>query len=90
MTDPLPLAIDARRQDLIRLTLDGDKVVAEERLLGERKARIRDNTVAEVKMLKLQQCGNIDKARMRDFARPQAKEAGSKVCSYLSSSVILI
>lgn len=29
-------------QDLIRLTLDGDKVVAEERLLGERKARIRD------------------------------------------------
>lgn len=29
-------------QDLIRLTLDGDKVVAEERLLGERRARIRD------------------------------------------------
>ncbi|WPQ35909.1 PQQ-dependent sugar dehydrogenase [Achromobacter xylosoxidans] len=29
-------------QDLIRLTLDGDRVVAEERLLGERKARIRD------------------------------------------------
>lgn len=29
-------------RELIRLALDGDKVVAEERLLGERKARIRD------------------------------------------------
>ncbi len=29
-------------RDLIRLTLDGDKVVAEERLLGERSSRIRD------------------------------------------------
>ena len=28
--------------DTARVTLDGDKVVAEERLLGERKARIRD------------------------------------------------
>ncbi|MNC74696.1 Soluble aldose sugar dehydrogenase YliI precursor [compost metagenome] len=29
-------------QELIRLQLDGDKVVHEERLLGELKARIRD------------------------------------------------
>lgn len=29
-------------RELIRLTLDGDRVVAEERLLGDRKARIRD------------------------------------------------
>jgi glucose/arabinose dehydrogenase len=30
------------QRDLIRLTLDGDKIVAEERLLGERNERIRD------------------------------------------------
>ncbi len=29
-------------QDLIRLTLEGDRVVAQERLLAERKSRIRD------------------------------------------------
>jgi len=29
-------------EELIRLQLDGERVVAEERLLGERKARIRD------------------------------------------------
>ena len=29
-------------RNLIRLTLDGDKVVAQERLLGERGKRIRD------------------------------------------------
>lgn len=30
------------QRDLIRLTLDGDKIVAEERLLGDRNERIRD------------------------------------------------
>ena len=33
-------------RNLIRLTLDGDRIVAEERLLGDRGARIRDVRVA--------------------------------------------